>query len=113
MQQIQSVIDDRVARPDREPTPIGVVLEALPGGERGSLTDLADRFIEGGLGRIAASSIDHGANRPTSTHVLRRVRRSTARRTSDLIRIPSGVSATLRSIAARSSELNDPDVSIH
>lgn len=79
MRLIHEVIEDleaweaAQAREDEDRTPFGTVLEELLGGERGSLSELADRFREAGLGDIMASWIGKGPNLPISTRDLRRV----------------------------------------
>jgi len=73
MRLIHEVIEDLRGWHDEELTPFGVVLEELLGGERGSLPELRDRFIEAGLGHIMASWIGDGPNLPISTRDLRRV----------------------------------------
>lgn len=73
MRLIHQVIEDLRGRPDEDVSPMGAALEELLGGERGSLTDLADRFTQVGLGRIMASWIGNGPNLSISTTDLRRI----------------------------------------
>lgn len=71
MRLIHQVIKDLRDRSDDTETPMDAVLEALLGGERGSLPDLADRFTAAGLGHIMASWIGNGPNLPISADDLR------------------------------------------
>jgi uncharacterized protein YidB (DUF937 family) len=74
MRLLHEVIDDLHHHAEEHAiTPLGHVLEALLGGERGTLHDLADRFTRAGLGPIMASWIGHGANLPIHPDDLRRV----------------------------------------
>ena len=73
MRLIHEVIDDLRALPDEDVTPMSAALEALLGGERGSLPELADRFTQAGLAHIMASWIGHGSNLPISTRDLRHI----------------------------------------
>lgn len=73
MRLIHSVIDDLQALHDEEVTPMDAVLSELLGGGRGSLIELADRFMQAGLGEIMASWTSNGPKLPISTHDLRRV----------------------------------------
>ncbi len=73
MRLIHEVIDDLRGMPEQNVSPIAAALEALLGGERGTLPDLADRFTEAGLAPIMASWIGNGPKLPISTHDLRRV----------------------------------------
>jgi uncharacterized protein YidB (DUF937 family) len=73
MRLIHEVIEDLRGLPDEDVTPIGAALEALLGGERGSLPELADRFTEAGLGDIMASWIGNGPNLPISPRDLRHI----------------------------------------
>ena len=73
MRLINEVIEDLHRMPNGVLTPMGAALEALLGGERGSLPELAERFNEAGLGPIMASWIGDGPNLQISTRDLRRV----------------------------------------
>jgi uncharacterized protein YidB (DUF937 family) len=73
MRLIHEVIEDLRGLPDQEVTPMGAALEALLGGERGSLPELAERFTEAGLGNIMASWIGNGPNLRIGTRDLRHV----------------------------------------
>jgi uncharacterized protein YidB (DUF937 family) len=73
MRRIHTTIDDPQARRDEEPTPMGVALMALLGGERGSLIELAERFTQADLGDNEASWIDNRPKLPISTRGLQRV----------------------------------------
>jgi len=73
MRLIHQVIDDLRGRPDDDMTPMAAALEELLGGERGTLSNLADRFTQAGLGHIMASWIGNGPNLPISTQDLRRI----------------------------------------
>ncbi len=74
MRLLHEVIDDLHHHVEEHAvTPLGHVLEALLGGERGTLHDLADRFTQAGLGRVMASWIGHGPNQPIHPQELRRV----------------------------------------
>lgn len=73
MQYIHNVVDDLRAPPDDGTTPMGTAIADLLDGERGSLPELVDRFVEAGLAHIMASWIGDGPNLPISTGELRRV----------------------------------------
>jgi uncharacterized protein YidB (DUF937 family) len=73
MQFIHQVIDDLKGRPDEDVSPMDAALEELLGGERGSLSNLADRFTDAELGHIMASWLDDGPKLPISTHDLRHI----------------------------------------
>ena len=73
MRLIHEVVEDLRGIPDHDVTPMGGALEALLGGERGSLPELADRFTEAGLGHIMASWIGNGPNLPIAPQDLRRL----------------------------------------
>ena len=65
MRLIHEVIDDpRHAPPEPDDTPMGAVVAALLDGERGSLRDLADRFLAAGLGGVMASWMGAGPHQP-------------------------------------------------
>jgi uncharacterized protein YidB (DUF937 family) len=73
MRLIHKVIEEASALPDDEITPLGAALEALLGGERGTLPDLADRFTACGLGHVMASWIGNGPNLPVAPGALGRI----------------------------------------
>jgi uncharacterized protein YidB (DUF937 family) len=73
MRMIHDVIEDIRGWHDEELTPLGVVLEELLGGERGSLPELAERFRKAGFGDVMASWIGKGPNLPINTGDLRRI----------------------------------------
>lgn len=73
MQFIHHVIDDLKGEPEAIVTPMDAALEELLGGERGSLTNLADRFTQAKLGHIMSSWIEDGPNLPISPHDLRHI----------------------------------------
>jgi uncharacterized protein YidB (DUF937 family) len=73
MRLIHEIVEDLRRFPDGEVTPLGAALGMLLGGERGSLTELADRFTEAGLGYIMASWIGTGPKLAISARELRKV----------------------------------------
>jgi uncharacterized protein YidB (DUF937 family) len=74
MRLLHEVIDDLHHHAEEQAiTPLGHVLEALLGGERGTLHDLADRFTQAGLGGIMASWIGHCPSLPITAEQLRQV----------------------------------------
>jgi uncharacterized protein YidB (DUF937 family) len=73
MRLIHKVVEEAATLPDDEITPLGAALEALLGGERGSLPDLADRFTDAGLGYVMASWIGNGRNLPVAPADLGRI----------------------------------------
>lgn len=73
MQFIHQVIDDLNRRPDDDVSPMDAALEELLGGERGSLSNLADRFTDAKLGHIMASWLGSGPKLPIGTHDLRHI----------------------------------------
>src|SRR5208283_1185466 len=73
MQFIHQVIDDLRGRPDEDVSPMDAALEELLGGERGSLSNLADRFTQAKLGHIMGSWIGNGPHLPVSINDLRHI----------------------------------------
>ncbi|HUC17927.1 MAG TPA: YidB family protein [Acetobacteraceae bacterium] len=73
MRLIHHVIEEAATQPDEEITPLGAALEALLGGQRGSLPELADRFTAAGLGYVMASWISRGPNLPIAPEDLGRI----------------------------------------
>jgi uncharacterized protein YidB (DUF937 family) len=73
MRLFHEVIDDPRRLPDEPVSPIGAALAYLLGGERGTLSDLADRFTAAGLGHIMESWIGEGPALPVGAQDLRRV----------------------------------------
>jgi uncharacterized protein YidB (DUF937 family) len=58
---------------DDELTPFGAVLVELLGGERGSVTELADRFSAAGMSEVMLSWTGPGPALPVGTRDLRRI----------------------------------------
>jgi uncharacterized protein YidB (DUF937 family) len=74
MRFLHEVIDDLgMPADDAAATPMGHVLEALLGGERGTLANLGSQFTRRGLGHIMASWISNGPNLPVRPAELRAV----------------------------------------
>jgi uncharacterized protein YidB (DUF937 family) len=73
MRLIHRLIDELGDLPLENVTPMGAALEELLGGERGSLTELANRFAQAGLGRVMASWIGKGPRLKISPQDLRRI----------------------------------------
>jgi uncharacterized protein YidB (DUF937 family) len=73
MRLIHDVIENLRGWHDEELTPLGAALEELLGGERGSLADLGERFMQARLGHIMDSWIGPGPTLAIGTAELRRV----------------------------------------
>jgi uncharacterized protein YidB (DUF937 family) len=73
MRLFHEVTDDLRRLPDEPVSPIGAALAYLLGGERGTLSDLVDRFTNAGLAHIMASWIGDGPALPIGAQDLRRV----------------------------------------
>jgi uncharacterized protein YidB (DUF937 family) len=73
MRLLHEVIDDPRRLPDEPVNPIGAALAYRLGGERGTLSDLADRSTRAGLGDIIGSWIGDGPALPIGVQGLRRV----------------------------------------
>jgi uncharacterized protein YidB (DUF937 family) len=73
MRLIHEIIDDLRQLPEENISPMAAALAELLGGERGTLPDLADRFIDAGLAPIMASWVGDEPRLPISPQDLRRV----------------------------------------
>ncbi|MGE0225370.1 MAG: YidB family protein [Acetobacteraceae bacterium] len=73
MRLIHSVIEDMQADPDDHVSPLRSALEALLGGERGTLPQLRQRFHDTGYGGVMESWIGDDANLPIDPDVLGRI----------------------------------------
>ncbi len=73
MRWIHEVTGGLQGLPDEASSPMGAALQALLGGARGSVAELADRFTEAGLASVMASWIGEGPRLPIGTRDLRRV----------------------------------------
>ena len=60
MPMIHRIVDDIQGLPEEEGSPMGAAIEELLGGERGSVPDLAARFLQCHRGHIMASWLGDG-----------------------------------------------------